>query len=497
MSRRLAQHFNCQPLAELTGQLLVGPVEKRIEQIRRAERLHDLIDQDQNYPFDFINYSITGYHSESDDAILVGAAILGDLRLIIDSLSRSVPLPRNEEESIQTAQELAKRFNVSTKSILRWRKIGLRWRWVKDEGDERKQIVFTHDAISHFVKHHQARIDKASHFSQLNSQVRLQLIEHARQIASDSGLSLFQTARLLATRYDRSIETIRLLLERYDRNHPKNKVFSKHTGPLTSRQKKIIERAHRMGIAVDKIAAHFRRTKSTVHRTIRQRRASVLRSRHIDYIDSPIFKRDDADTVLLRHGSPNTSSMCPHKGITDALNALPAPIRGLYCRPGIEVHQQKSLFVRMNYLKFKAAALCRTLSRHTPKVADMNAIDQLLQQANKIRDHLIIANLGVILRIARQHVHEAPENMNQLTVLLELGNNILFESVTSFDTGKDQPYETHLTWHLRRCYARHEPTAGRATKREPPTVTAKHMQATARKMGINLGHKEPSKTTGL
>ena len=74
MSRRLAQHFNCQPLAELTGQLLVGPVEKRIEQIRRAERLHDLIDQDQNYPFDFINYSITGYHSESDDAILVGAA---------------------------------------------------------------------------------------------------------------------------------------------------------------------------------------------------------------------------------------------------------------------------------------------------------------------------------------------------------------------------------------------------------------------------------------
>ncbi len=497
MSRRLAQHFNCQPLAELTGQLLVAPVEKRIEQVRRAENLHDLIDQDQNYPFDFINYSITGYHSESNDATLVGAAVLGDLRLIIDSLSRSAPLPRNKEEPVQTAQELAKRFNVSTKSILRWRKIGLRWRWVKNEGDDRKQIVFTHDAINHFIEHHQIRIDKASHFSHLNDQVRSQLIEHARRIASDSGLSLFQTARLLANRYDRSVETIRLLIERHDRNHPQNKVFSERTGPLTSRQKKIIERAHRMGVAVDKIAAHFRRTKSTVHRAIRQRRASALQSLHIDYIHSPIFERDDADTVLLRHGSPETFSMCPHKGITDALNALPAPIRALYCRPGIEVSQQESLFVRMNYLKFKAAALYENLSRHTPKVADMDAIDQLLQQANKIRDHLIIANLAVILRITRQHVHEEPENMNQLTLLLELGNNILFKSVTSFDAGQDQSYETHLTWHLRCCYARHEPETGRAAKREPATLTAKRMQATARKMGVNLGYREPNNTTEL
>ena len=133
MTRRLTQQFNCRALADLTRQLLVTPVKKRVEQVRRAERLYDAIDRQRNYPFDFVNFRITGYHSESEDALLVGEALLGDLRLLIDSLSRSMGMPRTDDEPIVTPQKLADRFNVSVKTVDRWRKLGLRWRWAEPD----------------------------------------------------------------------------------------------------------------------------------------------------------------------------------------------------------------------------------------------------------------------------------------------------------------------------------------------------------------------------
>ena len=105
MSRRLSQQFACQPLAELTHQLLLAPSPKRVEQVRRAERLHDEIDVDRNYPLHFVTFRITGYRSESDDATLVGAALRADLRLLIDMLSRSVGMPRSAHEPLLSPAE--------------------------------------------------------------------------------------------------------------------------------------------------------------------------------------------------------------------------------------------------------------------------------------------------------------------------------------------------------------------------------------------------------
>ena len=129
MNRRLDQPFNCQLLADLTRQLLFAPSDKRIEQVRRAEQLHDQVDDQANYPYDFIFYRITGYHTETDEpTLLVGTAVLPDLRRLIDRLSRSVAMPQDPDEPTETIHQLAKRLNVSTKTIERYRQMGLRWR---------------------------------------------------------------------------------------------------------------------------------------------------------------------------------------------------------------------------------------------------------------------------------------------------------------------------------------------------------------------------------
>src|SRR5690606_13154618 len=159
---------NCEPLEDLARQFLFAPPAKRAEHVRRAERLHDEIGEQRNYPLDFLVYRITGYRRDRGDSVLlVGEAILPDLRLIIDHLSRSVDLPMGEGEPAETAEQLAQRLNVSTKTISRWRKLGLRWRWAVPAAGGRKQIVFTQSAVEHFTARHAERVDKAARFSQI------------------------------------------------------------------------------------------------------------------------------------------------------------------------------------------------------------------------------------------------------------------------------------------------------------------------------------------
>lgn len=135
MSRRLKQTFRCGPLDGLARQLLFSPPDKRILQVRRIERLHDQLDPNKNYPLDFLFYRITGYRREGKDAVLLtGEAVLPDLRLMIDTLSRSVRMPMDDAGTVETVRQLADRLSVSTKTIGRWRGAGMRWRWVAPAG---------------------------------------------------------------------------------------------------------------------------------------------------------------------------------------------------------------------------------------------------------------------------------------------------------------------------------------------------------------------------
>ena len=63
MSRRISQPFRCRAIEQLARQLLFAPPDKRIEQVARAEKLHDQIEPGVAYPFEFISYRITGYRS--------------------------------------------------------------------------------------------------------------------------------------------------------------------------------------------------------------------------------------------------------------------------------------------------------------------------------------------------------------------------------------------------------------------------------------------------
>ena len=81
--------YKCSPLAASVPAWLALDDERRGDMLERAERLHDELDAAGVYPFAFIAFRLTGFRRDhGDDSLLVGEALLADLRTLIDQLSR-------------------------------------------------------------------------------------------------------------------------------------------------------------------------------------------------------------------------------------------------------------------------------------------------------------------------------------------------------------------------------------------------------------------------
>jgi len=107
-------------LAQLLMQIRFTPEAKRRRELVAAENLYCLIDPGKQYPYDFVCFHITGFHTRNgdDDELIDGSDLRDDLYVFISKLSGKLATPVSDEsERVYTAEELAARFNVSTKTI--------------------------------------------------------------------------------------------------------------------------------------------------------------------------------------------------------------------------------------------------------------------------------------------------------------------------------------------------------------------------------------------
>lgn len=485
-TRPSKQAFATRPLQELTRQLLFAPPLKRMEQVRRAEVLHDELDARLNYPLDFVVFRLTGYRSdEPDPDLLIGEALLPDLRLLIDRLSASAPLPISPQEPVLSVPELAERWKVSTKTVRRWRELGLRWRWVQSDDPAGRRLGFTLPAIDAFTASQQSRVQRAARFTHLTEAQRMRLLQRARRLAAARQLTLNQVATHLARRTSRAVETIRQLLEHHDRDNPGDPLFADRTGPLTDRQKRVIERAYRRGVGVRRLSEHFQRTRSTIYRALRESRAHSLRQTNIQYVANAMFQRPDADEVILRTAEAQSTEE-PATPITVRVDDLPAEVQPLYEQPVLGAARQRQLSVRMNYLKFKAALLREKLDPYEPRTSDVEEAQRCLREARVLRDQLVGGHLRVVLSVTRRHLMDQPEaSTHRLMDLLERGHEVLFDAVEQYDAARGRTFESYLTWRLLRHFAG-EPASPRAQRRLSGAMVLQRMTAAAAQRGIRL-----------
>ncbi len=276
--------FTIAALKQLTDQQVrFTPPARRREQLARAERLLTEIDPARQYPYQFVCFRITDYRPDSYPDLLIGGQdLIHDLQLLVESLA----VPEDAvAEPVLTLEEISKKLNVSTKTIRRWRKLGLVGRRVVCNG--RAQLGFTQSMVDHFVSAHPERVQKGSRFSQMSDHEKEEILKRARRLSRVEGATLTEISRRIARKLARSAETIRYTIKNYDREHPDQALFPRLTGPLDQETKELIYHSYRRGIAVDTLAKRFQRTRTSMYRVINEVRAQQLLEQPLEYIPIP------------------------------------------------------------------------------------------------------------------------------------------------------------------------------------------------------------------
>ena len=253
----------------------------------------------------------------------------------------------------------------------------------------------------------------------------------------------------MARHFGRSPETIRYTLKRYDTEHPENAVFPNAQEQLSDDQRTEIYNRFRRGTAVDILAGEYCRTKASVYRIVTEERARLLFDQPIDFMDNADFQSPNADREILCQAPENDQKA----GKVKPPPGLPPYLASLYAIPLLNREQEAHHFRKFNYLKFRANKLRERIDRQHPKTSDLELLEQLLEQAQQVKNFLIRSNLRLVVSIAKRHMSPSANFFEMVSD----GNMSLFRAVEKFDYSRGNKFSTYATWAIMKNYARSIP----------------------------------------
>jgi len=436
-------------------QVRFAPREKKIEQAAQAEKLLGELDPKRTYTYEYVCYRITNYRPDSyPDLKLSGKEADHDLRLFVEDVSDAANVPAESVgERVLTVERLAGEFNVSTKTISRWRRHGLVSRRFVMDGH--KRVGFLQSSVDRFVEHNQERVRRGSLFSQLTDEERATIVERARRLAQ-AGACPADVTKRLAEKMSRSAETIRYTLKQFDHDHPDLAIFPENHGPLGLETKRKIYHQYHRGESVDELAKRFCRTRTSIYRIIAEMRARRIMELPLDYIPNPLFIRVKSQKNEQRILGPLPPSETAAKK-PRLPSGLPPYLASLYEVPLLSRRQEAHLFRKMNYLKCKASKLRAKLDAEHPKSTLMEHVERIFDEAVATKNQIVRANLRLVVSIAKRHVGPV-ENFFEL---VSDGNMSLMRAAEKFDFARGNKFSTYASWAIMKNFARTIPNEHR------------------------------------
>ena len=455
--------YKCESIGELRDQQVrFAPREKKIQQIDNAEQLLREIQIDKTYNFEFVCFRITGFRMDPGPIVMIdGGDLRNDLHAFIEDLSDSANLKAEEfGQPVFTVDELSKRFNVSTKTISRWRQQGLVSRkFIFDGG--RKRVGFLHTSVDQFSKNNREKVQRGERFSQLTNEDRIEIIDRARRLSRAGGCPA-EVTRRIAKNMTRSVETIRYTIKQFDSDHPQIAVFPDQTGPLNLEMKERIYAEFVAGKSAEAIAARYCRTKTTIYRVVNEVRAQLIMDLPLDFMDNDEFRRKSAEKKIVLAEMPEPEKA---RRKTKAPAGLPRYLASLYEVALLDRGQEQYLFRKYNFLKYQATKLRDNMQSSRARAADMDKIEALYDQAVKVKNQIVQSNLRLVVSIAKRHVM-ASEDFFQL---VSDGNMSLIRAVEKFDYSRGNKFSTYASWAIMKNFARTIPGEFRQKDRFRPT----------------------------
>lgn len=457
--------FRVAAVADLFRQLRMVSVAIRSKAMNAAEQLITDIEPQRNYPLDYVIYRITGYRSESEagSTVLVGKALLSDLVTFVQRISDSIELaPDYDGRVALTLGDVARRLNVSRKTIQRYRRLGLVCHTVHTPVGRR--IVCFEDALQRFIESERAPVRKASSFTRISPAVEQQMIDEARRLRDSQRVSLNEAAARIAQMHSRAHETIRGVLRRHDRASP-NPIFTER-GPLTDREHAVIFRAYVRGVPASDLAERFGRSRKAIHRVVQQMRTERLSSLSLQYITLTTFTLDDAPQVLL---SPTiVRSRLNEPQIPRDAVELTERSRDWFKLPEVDEH---ALLGAYNFLKRRAAQSIESLPAIAP-AAQLDEIEADLRWAALLKRRLVAHGLPVAIGRIEQFLHRplAAEPRESIVTMIQLAVEVVSRAIDIVNPQRDQRVARLCSHAMDRALAvrPQRPAESRAAARHEP-----------------------------
>src|SRR3954469_24954853 len=196
-----------------------APQEVRGQQIAAAEDLLYLIDPAKAYPIEFVIYKITGYRPRgAGRELLTGLALQHDLGLLIEQVSVTLEMhTRSLTEPVLCIEDVCERFNVTSKTIQRWRRKGLAARrFIYNDG--KRRVGFLLRSVERFVAAHGEQVEKAN-LTQVGTDELNEILRRARRLV-ERCCPVSEITRRVGRVMNRSPLAVLHTIKKHDQENP-------------------------------------------------------------------------------------------------------------------------------------------------------------------------------------------------------------------------------------------------------------------------------------
>jgi RNA polymerase primary sigma factor len=177
-------------------------------------------------------------------------------------------------------------------------------------------------------------------------------------------------------------------------------------------------------------------------------RARRLLEQKLGYVYDRGFDEPDAEATFRAPtpaGAPGApAGPRPPTGLSPYLASLDG--NATLLRPD----QEAPLFLKMNYLKYRASKLREALDPPSARASDLDEIERLQGEARAVKDQIVRANLRLVVSIARRQAGPG----RTFFELVSEGNLSLMLAVEKFDASRGFKFSTYASCAIMRNLAR-------------------------------------------
>lgn len=186
--------------------------------------------------------------------------------------------------------------------------------------------------------------------------------------------------------------------------------------------------------------------KTCLRRVTNDGRVARIMELPLDFIPNPQFSSADAESSILAAMPSSDSQVKP----TRVPSGLPPYLASLYSVSLLTREQERHLFRKFNYLKYKASKLRSQLDPSNPENEALVQIEELYESAQSVKNHILQANLRLVVSIAKRHVGQGHDFFE----LVSDGNISLMRAIDKFDFARGFKMSTYASWAIMRNFAR-------------------------------------------